>query len=93
MIWCKVMSLRMLTFIPAVGVYKEEIPFESPGTVKFQKAVNEIGKKLSLALENIAVCPPGGAALIDSDYTKTVDEIIDRYGDRFRIINRGDVGF
>ncbi len=86
------MSLRILHFTPTVGTHKEIIPFESPGTVKFQKAVNEIGKKLSLALENIAVCPPGGAAMIDSDYTLTVDEIIERYGDRFRIINRGVVG-
>lgn len=86
------MSLQILNFTPTVGTYQEEIPFESPGSVKFQNVVQEIGKKLGLALEDIAICKAGGAAMVSSDYILTVDEIIRKYGAKFQIINRGVVG-
>ncbi len=86
------MSLQILHFTPTVGTYQEDIPFESPGTVKFQNVVQEIGKKLGLALEDVAICKAGGAAMVSSDYILTVDEIVGKYGSKFQIINRGVVG-
>ena len=86
------MGIRILRFTTTVGVTKDEIPFESPGTVKMQKAVAEVAKKLNLAMEAIAIAPHGGAALTSSEYRLNVDEIVERYGERFAIINKGIVG-
>lgn len=84
--------MKVLRFTTTVGVKKEEIPFEAPGTVTFQKAVTEVAKRIKLGMESIAIAPHGGAALTEGEYKLTVDEITDRHGTRFAIINKGIVG-
>ncbi|MCY3412142.1 MAG: hypothetical protein INQ03_10965 [Candidatus Heimdallarchaeota archaeon] len=84
--------MKILKFQSTVGSNRNEFPIEVMATVKFQKIVGEVGKKLNLPNESITIHPPGGAALTFTDYNKTVEEIIEAYGDRFRIINRGVVG-
>ena len=84
--------MHILKFTPTVGTHTDEFPFESPGTVKFIKAVDEVGKKLNLTREAIIISVPGGAALTSSEFNMTVDEIVTKYGERFQIGNRGIVG-
>ncbi|MDH5647567.1 MAG: hypothetical protein OEZ01_16270 [Candidatus Heimdallarchaeota archaeon] len=82
----------IIRFLPTVGVTREEIPFETPETVQLQKVLNEVGKKLNLNMDDIAIYPLGSTALSPSEYITSVGEIVAKYGVRFRIINRGDVG-
>jgi hypothetical protein len=84
--------MKVLYFTTTVGTEHQQIPFETVGTVKFFEVLNEIAKKLNLTAEGIAVAPPGGAALVYTDYQLTVDEVITKYGPYFSIINRGIVG-
>lgn len=86
------MSMRMLQFKTTVGTEAKEYKFEYPGTVKFRRAVADVSKKLDLAMDNIAIAPEGGAALTHSEYQLTVEEVNQRYGARFLIINKGIVG-
>ena len=85
-------AMKVLKFQSTMGTYQEEFPIEVPGSVKFQKIVSEVGKKLNLSGEAITIHPPGGAALTSTDYNRTVDDVINLYGNRFKIINRGIVG-
>lgn len=84
--------LKILYFTTTVGTEYQQIPFETAGSVEFYEVLNEIAKKLNLSSQGIAVAPPGGSALVYSDYKLTVEEIIQRYGAHFSIINRGIVG-
>ena len=68
--------LKVMYFTTTVGTEHQQIPFETAGSVKFFEVLNEIAKKLNLSSEGIAVAPPGGAALVYTDYQLTVDEVI-----------------
>lgn len=85
-------AMKIVKFQSTIGKYREEFPIEVPGSVKFQRVVGEVGKKLNLSNESITIHPPGGAALTSTDYNRVVDDIINLYGNRFKIINRGVVG-
>lgn len=85
-------AMRIVKFQSTIGTFREEFPIEVPGSVKFQRIVGEVGKKLNLTSEAITIHPPGGAALTSTDYNRSVDDVINLYGNRFKIINRGVVG-
>lgn len=85
-------GLTILNFIVTIGAEPETIVQEFPNRVKFFKCIGEIARKLRMPPEDIVISVPGGTALTHSEYNLSVQEISDRYGKTFTIINRGVVG-
>ncbi len=85
-------SLKRIYFTNVVGTEHKQIPFETPGEIIFHELVVEVAKKFSIATEQIAVSSEMGNTLTITDFNSTVDEIINKYGTAFQVINRGIVG-
>ena len=88
----KMGSLKRLYFTNVVGTEHKQIPFETPGEIVFHELVVEIAKKFGIATEQIAISSEMGETLTATDFNSTVDEVINRYGTAFQVINRGIVG-
>jgi len=79
-------------FINSLGPNNDEIPFESPENVKFLNIVKEIIKKSDLKMVNVNVAPVGGAALLQTEYNLPLENIVEQYGYKFTLLNKGVVG-
>ena len=94
-IYCVVIGMGnyiKLYFSTVIGAKHNRLPYESPNKIIFREVIVEIAKKLSIDSEQIAISSKFGDVLTKTDFNKTVEVIVEEYGDSFDVINRGVVG-
>ena len=85
-------ELNTIYFVNKFGSEKKQIPFPIAPTIKLMDVVPEISKKFGISSQNICIANMGGQVLTYTDLMSTVEELVNKFGNTFDIIDRGIVG-
>ncbi|MHA2037806.1 MAG: hypothetical protein ACW98X_15330 [Promethearchaeota archaeon] len=85
-------ELNTIYFVNKFGSEKKQIPFPIAPKIKLMDVVPEISKKFGISSQNICIANMGGQVLTYTDLMSTVEELVEKFGNTFDIIDRGIVG-
>jgi hypothetical protein len=86
------MSTSMLYFTTRIGAEKKQVPFPVSPSLDFVDVVEEVCKKFGVNMQTLSLATPAGVVLTQSDFMKSVQNVMDEYGFAFEIIDQGVVG-
>ena len=88
------MSTNTITFYftTRVGPEKKQIPFPASSALAFIDIIEEVCKKFGVSMQTLSLATPTGLVLTNNDLMLNAQQIIDKFGMAFEIIDQGVVG-
>ena len=85
-------ELNTIYFVKKFGTEKRQIPFPVAPNIKLMDIIPEISRKFGISQQNICIANMGGQVLTTTDLLSSIKDLVDKFGNAFDIIDRGDVG-
>ena len=85
-------ELNTIYFVNKFGSEKKQVPFPVAPNIKLMDIIPEISKKFGVSSQNICIANMGGQVLTTTDLLRTINELVEKFGNTFDIIDRGIVG-
>lgn len=79
-------------FTTRVGPEKKQIPFPANPSLEFLEIVEEVCKKFGVSMQTLSLATPTGLVLTSTEIMMTAQQIADKFGFAFEIIDAGVVG-